>query len=214
MRSVPLSLPPGGGVGETRAPPAVEPVGGTEPARSPDRRSSPQKSWHSLGHLLHPGRPATAAGLCYGPAHAVSGGRVAGCRIAGKLSGRLRGCMRAGRPRSRVAPPPITLAPLGDAYRLAGPQPGRCGRAVTLGGPSWITLFSLVSSEPFPEAIRCIDVSHSSKSGPGLRDARTPESANHPSGARPLNSPFPAMNSLRWGDRSSRCRRRRQRPGW
>ena len=38
------SLPPGGGIGETRAPPAVEPVGGTESARSPDGRSIPQPS--------------------------------------------------------------------------------------------------------------------------------------------------------------------------
>ena len=62
--------------------------------------------------------------------------QVAGCRIAGKLSGTQRDSMRAGRPRSRVAPPPITLAPQGGARRLAGPQPCRCGRAVTLGGPS------------------------------------------------------------------------------
>ena len=34
-------------------------------------------------------------------AHAVPAGRVAGCRIAGKLSGRQRERMRAGRPRSR-----------------------------------------------------------------------------------------------------------------
>ena len=32
--------------------------------------------------------------------------------------------------------PPITLAPQGRASGLAGPQPCRCGRAVTLGGPS------------------------------------------------------------------------------
>ena len=39
-----LSLPPGGGVGETRAPPAVEPVGGTESARTPHRSFRPQSS--------------------------------------------------------------------------------------------------------------------------------------------------------------------------
>ena len=38
------SLPPGGGVGEARALPAVEPVGGTEPAGSPDGRVSPRSS--------------------------------------------------------------------------------------------------------------------------------------------------------------------------
>ena len=53
----------------------------------------------------------------------VPAGRVAGCRIAGKLSGTEREWMRAGRPRSRVGPPPITLAPQGGARRLAGPQP-------------------------------------------------------------------------------------------
>ena len=62
--------------------------------------------------------------------------QVARCRIAGKLSGTQRDSMRAGRPRSRGAPPPITLAPQGGTRRLAGPQPCRCGRAVTLGGPS------------------------------------------------------------------------------
>ena len=35
------------------------------------------------------------------PGHAVSAGRVTGCRIAGKLSGNRRERMRAGRPRSR-----------------------------------------------------------------------------------------------------------------
>ena len=65
------------------------------------RASRPHKSWHSLAHLLDPDRPATAPGLCFGRAHAVPAGRVAGCRIAGKLSGRQRERMRAGRPRSR-----------------------------------------------------------------------------------------------------------------
>ena len=86
------------------------------------RASRPHNSWHSLGHLLHPARPATTPGPCFGRAHAVPAGRVAGCRIAGKLSGTQRDSMRAGRPRSRVAPPPITLAPQGGTRRLAGPQ--------------------------------------------------------------------------------------------
>ena len=55
--------------------------------------------------------------------------------------------MRAGRPRSRVGPPPITLAPQGDMRRLAGPQPvpmRQCRHAscvlAILRVPSWITL--------------------------------------------------------------------------
>ncbi|MCY3758427.1 MAG: hypothetical protein OXG96_11955 [Acidobacteria bacterium] len=52
--------------------------------------------------LLDPARPAPAPGLCFGRGHAVPAGPVAGCPIAGKLSGRQRECMRAGRPRSRV----------------------------------------------------------------------------------------------------------------
>ncbi len=62
----------------------------------------PHRSWHSLGQLLHPARPATEPRLCFGRAHAVPAARVAWCRIAGKLSGTQRGSMRAGRPRSRV----------------------------------------------------------------------------------------------------------------
>ena len=42
-------------------------------------------------------------GLGFGQAHGVTAGRVAGCYTAGKLSGTLRRCMRAGRPRSRGA---------------------------------------------------------------------------------------------------------------
>ena len=87
------------------------------------RASRPHNFWHSLGHLLHPARPATAPGPCFSRAHAVPAGRVAGCRIAGKLSGKQRDSMRAGRPRSRVAPPPITLAPQGGTRRLARLHP-------------------------------------------------------------------------------------------
>ena len=87
------------------------------------RASRPHKSWYSLTHLLDPDRTATAPWLCFGRAQAVPAGSVAGCRIAGKLSGTQRDSMRAGRPRSRVAPPPITLAPQGGTRRLAGPQP-------------------------------------------------------------------------------------------
>ena len=90
-----------------------------------------------LAHFLHPARPAKTPGLCFGRAHAVPVGTVAGCRIAGKLSGTQRECMRAGRPRSRGAPPRKILAPQGGRRRLAGRHPCRCGRALTLGGPSW-----------------------------------------------------------------------------
>ena len=79
--------------------------GGTTSEAHPGARASrPHNSWHSLVHLLHLARPAAAPGLCFGRAHAVLAGRVAGCRNAGKLSGAQRECMRAGRPRSRVGP--------------------------------------------------------------------------------------------------------------
>ena len=65
------------------------------------RASRPHKSWYSLTHLLDPDRTATAPWLCFGRAQAVPAGSVAGCRIAGKLSGNPRDSMRAGRPRSR-----------------------------------------------------------------------------------------------------------------
>ena len=83
-----------------------------------------------------PGSTGNGARTLLRPSPCRSRRQVAGCRIAGKLSGTQRDSMRAGRPRSRVAPPPITLAPQGGTRRLAGPQPCRCGRAVTLGGPS------------------------------------------------------------------------------
>ena len=108
------------------------PVGVTlswEEAHPGARASRPHRSWHSLCHLLHPVRPATAPGLCFGRAHAVPPsharlrilqkaqdrqdkqdekllpGRAVGCNIAGKLSGDPRDSMRAGRPRSRVGRP-------------------------------------------------------------------------------------------------------------
>ena len=66
-------------------------------------------------------------GLCFARTHGASADRVARCHIAGKLSGTLRQCMRAGRPRSRVraglpggSPPdvaePSRLAALGVAW--------------------------------------------------------------------------------------------------
>ena len=85
-----------------------------------------------------PARPATAPGLCFSRAHAVPAGRVAGCRIAEKLSGTQRECMRAGRPRSRVGPglcfsrahavPAGRVAGRGIAGKLSGTQ-RECMRA-------------------------------------------------------------------------------------
>ena len=51
------------------------------------RASRPYKFWHSPAHLLDLDGTATAPGLRFGRAQAVPAGRVAGCRIAGKLSG-------------------------------------------------------------------------------------------------------------------------------
>ena len=96
----------------------------------------PAPHWQGLAHLRHAGRLATAPGLCVGRAHAVPAGRVAGCDIAGKLSGTQRECMRAGRPRSRVGRFPSLLLLKGTRAGLPGRSPCRCGRAVTLGGPS------------------------------------------------------------------------------
>ena len=72
-----------------------------EEAHPGARASRPHKSWYSLTHLLDPDRTATTPWLCFGRAHAIPAGSVAGCRIAGKLSDNRRDSMRAGRPRSR-----------------------------------------------------------------------------------------------------------------
>ena len=82
-----------------------------KPARCPPGNAGvpPAQHWQGLAHFLHPARPATAPGLCFGRAHADPAGRVPGCRIAGKLSVTERECMRAGRPRSRVGLLPSLL---------------------------------------------------------------------------------------------------------
>ena len=51
------------------------------------RASRPQQAWHSLGHLPHLDRPATAPWLSFGLADGVLAHRVAACSIALKLSG-------------------------------------------------------------------------------------------------------------------------------
>ena len=71
--------------------------------------------------------------LCQGGRRAEAPFRV---DRAGEWGRAAPGPGRAGRPRSRGGAPPINLAPQGRASGLAGPQPCRCGRAVTLGGPS------------------------------------------------------------------------------
>ena len=98
----PQALPPGGGVGETRAPPAVEPVGGTELARSSDRSFRPQSSrsganaarrewltWGRAGNGMNRRNPPLRRTRC------AMQGRV----MDGRLSAGIR--MRAGRPRSQ-----------------------------------------------------------------------------------------------------------------
>ncbi len=76
----------------------------------------PAQHWHSFTHLFHPARPAMAPGLCFSRARAVPAGRVAGCPIAGKLSGHPTQSMRARRPRSRVGASPV--APRGPLLFL------------------------------------------------------------------------------------------------
>ena len=83
-----------------------------------------------------PGSTGSGAPALLRPGPFRSRRQGGGCRIAGKLSGRQRECMRAGRPRSRVAPPPIALAPQGGMRRLAGLQLCLWGRAVAHGSPS------------------------------------------------------------------------------
>ena len=108
----------------------------------------PAQHWHSLTPLSHPARPATAPRFRFSPAQAVPAGRVAGCRITGKLSGHPTQRMRARRPRSRRG---ASSHPSCSARRRC---PCRCGRAVPLRVPSssfgvswWIRLFSFVSGK-------------------------------------------------------------------
>ena len=79
------------------------------------RASRPHKAWHSLGHLLHLDRPATAPWFFFGPADAVSADRVAACSVALKLSGGQRDRMRAGRPRSQANHSPLEGEAKADA---------------------------------------------------------------------------------------------------
>ena len=89
------------------------------------RASRPHKAWHSLGHLLHLDRPATAPWFSFGPADAVSADRVAACSVALKLSGGQRDRMRAGRPRSQGNHSPLE----GESQK-----PSRQAKADAVGG--------------------------------------------------------------------------------
>ena len=66
------------------------------------------------------------------------GSRRQGGRLAhrGETERQAKGEDAGGTPALPGGPAPITLAPQGGGRRLAGPQPCRCGRAVTLSGPS------------------------------------------------------------------------------
>ena len=101
----------------------------------------PAQILYSLTHLLDPDRTATTPWLCFGRAHAIPAGSVAGCRIAGKLSDNPRERMRAGRPRSRVVSSrwcsggyPVgkfsesRRAPFGKLSFVREPCPRRTGR--------------------------------------------------------------------------------------
>ena len=85
----------------------------------------PAQLWHSFTPLLHPTRPATAPRFCFSRAQAVPAGGVAGRRIAGNLSGTLRECMRARRPRSRRVPLPWVLVDR-SFFRLFQAAPTPC----------------------------------------------------------------------------------------
>ena len=78
------------------------PVCCVEDAPPGARASRPHNIRHSLGHLRHTDRPATAPWVSLGLAIAVHADRVAACNVALTLSDLHQGIrMRAGRPRSR-----------------------------------------------------------------------------------------------------------------
>ena len=125
------------------------------------RASRPHKSWYSLADLLAPDRTATAPGLCFGRAHAISAGSVAGCRIKGKLSDNSRESMRAGRPRSRVGRPDGAVErirgatslkadrrPLGNSRLSASPAP-----AVPCGSNQSVTISNRPSRRGSPQRL-------------------------------------------------------------
>ncbi len=104
----------------------------------------PAQHWHSLTPLLHPARPATAPRFRFSRAHGVPGGRVAVCRIMGKLSGHPTQRMRARRPRSRRG---ASSHPSCSARRHCS---CRCGSAVPLRLPSCVFVDSSFFRLPPP----------------------------------------------------------------
>ena len=70
-----------------------------------------------------PGSTGNGARTLLRPSPCRSRRQVARCRIAGKLSGTQRDSMRAGRPRSRGAPPPSLLLLKGARAGLPGRSP-------------------------------------------------------------------------------------------
>ena len=69
------------------------------------RASRPHQAWHSLGHLLHLDRPATAPWLSFGPADAVSADRVAACSVGSSAAAKGKGCGRDARAPRPITPP-------------------------------------------------------------------------------------------------------------
>ena len=107
---------------KTYGPPWLPPRHGMKPTRERGRpaRTGPGTALAICSTRVDRQRwQATAPGLCFARTHGVTAGRAAGCYIAEKLSGTLRQCMRARRPRSRGAPPPGALL---------RPSPWRYGR--------------------------------------------------------------------------------------
>ena len=94
------------------------------------RASRPHQACHSLGHLPHLDRPATAPGLSYGLAAAVPADRMAASSIALKLSGSQRDSMRAGRPRSQGNHSP---------HEGESQKPSRQAKADAVGGGPRVT---------------------------------------------------------------------------
>ena len=131
----------------------------------------PAQQRQGLTHLLDLARPATASGPCFGQAHAVRAGRVFGCPIAGKLSGAQRECMRAGRPRSRGAPPPQLMLLEGARAGLPGRSRRRCSRAVSLGDPSCLSVDFFFAVADKPQRLQVSPVSSRHPHQPAPPDA-------------------------------------------
>ena len=117
----------------------------TSGEKAPRERGRPARTNPGIASPISSTRiePAAAPWLCFGRAHAIPAGSVAGCRIAGKLSDNPRERMRAGRPRSRVVSSrwcsggyPVgkfsesRRAPFGKLPFVREPCPRRTGRII------------------------------------------------------------------------------------